>query len=170
MTKNQNQSQIQPQIVYFDKYKTYDGFKYINEFPDGWLLNEMAGTGRQCNNCHEYATWRGCFIGYCANCAREYFGERCKGFNGYGVEWFGHPNYESAYDSYLRNFDFDNFGQLEDNPDHTIEKHNLFRRSSTKTESKAADRDTDDDYEEDYKILEKKMLILKVMLYAISSK
>jgi hypothetical protein len=122
------------QIEYFENYKTYGGFKYHLGIPDEWILNELPDTGRECANCvgnngnnDGFAMWRGIVLGYCANCATTYCGTRCKGFNGYANEWYGNEQYESAYDKYLGNIDLENYGELEANPDDTMENHNRLK-------------------------------------------
>jgi hypothetical protein len=83
----------------------YDYQWYHEKFPKEWALYHLPETGPgQCNNCAEYGSVNGVFIGYCANCAVYcYEGSRCRGFMGDGVE---HSNeYKSAFDTYLKGVD-----------------------------------------------------------------
>jgi len=117
---------MKEQIERHATYKTYAGYKYHLNFPDDWILNELPETGRECWNCVGdgdhlgHAMWRKITLGYCSNCAMVYNGTRCRGFIGFGIE---EPNckYDSAFDLYLGYIDFDNFGDLADNPEHTME-------------------------------------------------
>jgi hypothetical protein len=114
------------QIERYATYKTYAGCKYHLNFPDEWILNELPHTGRQCWNCvghgglAGYATWRSIIIGYCANCAIDYDGQRGRGFLGFGIENKRYV-YESAFDLYLGDIDFENYGEVADNPEDTME-------------------------------------------------
>jgi len=114
-------------------YKTYRGFRYHLNFPDEWILYEKEDTGRACANCvgrpsqftglpdmTGFAMWRGIILGYCSNCAHhDYTYERGRGFMGDGVE---HPNTAvSAFDMYLGEIDFETLGDLDMNPDNTLE-------------------------------------------------
>ena len=115
-----------------DTYKTFCGFKYHLDFPDDWILNEKPDTGRQCWNCvgkpdqHDgFAMWRGIVLGYCANCVEDYEGERGKGFIGFGVENMEN-RYPSVFDLYLGVVDFENFGDLADNEEDTMENRQDF--------------------------------------------
>jgi hypothetical protein len=164
-------------VVYFDEYKTYNGFKYHLGFPDDWILDEMEDTGRQCDNCvgineerNGYAMWRGIILGYCVSCAREYNGTRCSGFNAHAAIY---PNqeYESPYNKYLGNIDLENYGDLEANPDDTMENHNLMKdefedeyykvdypQSEIDAQERACAEYTDSDYENDCALLEKALV------------
>jgi hypothetical protein len=110
-------------------YKTFGDFKYHLNMPDEWILNELPGTGRECLNCvgdrdhgdcDGFAMWRGIILGYCANCAKNYEGKRCRGFVGVGLE-SDLFEYQSAFDTYLGHVDFENYGCLADNEMHTME-------------------------------------------------
>jgi hypothetical protein len=110
-------------------YKTFGDFKYHLNFPDEWILNEIPSTGRECKNCvgnrehgdcDGFAMWRGIILGYCANCARDYDGNRGRGFVGLGIE-SDLFEYHSAFDTYLGYVDFENYGSLADNEEHTLE-------------------------------------------------
>jgi hypothetical protein len=110
-------------------YKTFGDFKYHLNFPDEWILNERPHTGRQCYNCVGngdnigYAMWRGIILGYCANCAETYDGKRGKGFLELGVE-VSKLKYPSAFKLYLGTVDFENYGDIADNEEDTLENHN----------------------------------------------
>jgi hypothetical protein len=112
-----------------EHYKTFNGFKYHPNMPDEWILNELPNTGRTCWNCvgnreqgfcNGFAMWRGIVLGYCTNCAHDYEGKRGRGFIGLGNEsdLFEYP---SAFDLYLGDVDFENYGDLAENEEDTIE-------------------------------------------------
>lgn len=113
-------------IERYDGYKVFGGFKYHLNFPDEWILDELPHTGRECWNCVGkdedcgYAMWRGIVLGYCANCALDYEGERGRGFCGFGIEAPRHK-YKSAFTLYLGEVDFESLGDLEANPEDTLE-------------------------------------------------
>ena len=113
-------------IERYEGYKVFEGFKYHLNFPDEWILDELPHTGRQCWNCVGkddhcgYAMWRGIVLGYCANCAVDYEGERGRGFWGCGIE-IHRDKYESAFTLYLGVVDFESLGDLSDNPEDTLE-------------------------------------------------
>lgn len=86
--------------------KTYRGFKYHSDFPDGWILDQKEGTGRDCANCvgtctedPGYAMWEGKIIGYCTRCAEEYEFKRGPGFIEHGKEQII-PDVLSVFDIY----------------------------------------------------------------------
>jgi hypothetical protein len=133
-------------IERYEGYKMFDGFKYHLNFPDEWILDELPYTGRQCWNCvgHGdkcgYAMWRGIVIGYCANCALSYEGERGRGFIGFGIEEL-RPEYKTACSLYLGGVDFETLGDLADNPEDTLENAREF------LEDIIADYGVDDDHD-----------------------
>ena len=152
MVRNKN-------IQYFPTYKVYNGIKYHRNFPDKWILNELPSTGRDCHNCigtngnHDgFAMWRKIVLGYCANCAESYEGTRGRGFYCYGIE-FDCPEYESAFSLYLGNVDFENYGDLQDNPMHTV-KNREFELARETIETVTIDHNHDHDHaytdEEEY--------------------
>ena len=112
-------------------YKVFGDFKYHLNFPDEWILHELQYTGRQCCNCigdgerNGYAMWRGIILGYCANCALTYEGERGRGFEGFGIEC---PRYQyiSACELYLGEVDLETLGDLAENPEDTMENRKEF--------------------------------------------
>jgi hypothetical protein len=115
-------------IERYETYKTFKGFKYHLNFPDEWILDEIPLTGRECWNCvgrpgkcDGFAMWRTIILGYCGNCAKDYDGERGKGFIGLGVEYDG-TSFDSAFDIYLGPIDFETYGDLADNEEDTVEK------------------------------------------------
>jgi hypothetical protein len=93
---------------YQDKY-LYDYQWYHEKFPEEWAVNHTQGTGPgQCNNCANYGSINGIFIGYCANCADYiYNGGRCRGFIDNGIEYNEErvSMYQSAFDTYLKDVD-----------------------------------------------------------------
>jgi hypothetical protein len=123
--------QSEAQIIICEGYKTYKGFKYHLNFPNEWILYEEEDTGRQCANCigtdgynDGYACWRGIILGYCANCAWFYNGIRGRGFQGRAVEVIKENNIgDSAFDTYLKNIDLENTGNLLDSTEDTMENH-----------------------------------------------
>lgn len=137
-------------IEYREGYKTYRGFKYHLNFPDEWILDEKEGTGRACwncvGNCPEkpgFAMWRGIILGYCANCAKDYDGERGCGFIGFGVE---NKEYHvlSAFDSYLEDVKLDEIGDVSAYPEDTLENHFQLKSSeNNRTIPNAEDDDCD---------------------------
>lgn len=145
------------EIVYVDnKYKTYNGFKYHLNFPNCWILDQKEDTGRQCTNCvgirddcSGYAMWRGIILGYCANCAIEYDYERGPGFYKNGLELCDESN-TNAFDLYLGKIDFETLGDLEVNPDDTMENREKTREViKTILESHSEDQNEYyDDYDE----------------------
>ena len=117
------------EIQYFPTYKTFDGFKYHLNYPDEWILCELPDTGRQCTNCvgdgnNGYAMWRGIILGYCANCARDYNHLRGRGFMCHGVE--SDCRGPSAFDLYLGEINWDNYGDVSVNPEDTMENRAEF--------------------------------------------
>ena len=134
-------------------HKTFGDFKYHLNMPDEWILNELPDTGRECWNCvgnrdhgdcDGFAMWRGIILGYCANCARAYEGKRCRGFIGLGLE-SDLFEYKSAFDTYLGNVDFENYGCLADNEYHTMEN----RKYDLEDIIQDYTGDMEDDLEED---------------------
>lgn len=118
-------------------YKTYRGFRYHLNFPDAWILDEKIGSGRECANCvgesfpltglpdmTGFAMWRGIILGYCTNCAEyDYNYERGPGFYEHGVEMQDNENSVNvtAFDMYLGEIEFEALGDLEMNPENTLE-------------------------------------------------
>jgi len=114
---NDGEYYFEEPVFYGDKY-LYDYAWYHEKFPVEWAVNHAAGTGpSQCENCDEYGSINGIFIGYCANCAQcDYKGERGRGFIESGIEVdeemcaqydipFYTGDYPSAYDTYLKDVD-----------------------------------------------------------------
>jgi hypothetical protein len=91
----------------------YDYQWYHEKFPKEWAMSHLPETGpRQCNNCAEYGSVNGVFIGYCANCAVYcYEGSRCRGFMGDGVELDN--EHLSAFDTYLEGVDITSIQPIE---------------------------------------------------------
>lgn len=70
-------------------YKTIDGHKYIDSFPNAWIKNEDKNAGpMNCSNCELHGCVSGIFIGYCLNCATKIY----KGERGNGYAWPNEPN------------------------------------------------------------------------------
>jgi len=57
---------------------SYYGIYYANSFQDEWALNHLPKTGpHECLDCLYHGTYKGIFIDYCMNCAKnEYKGTR----------------------------------------------------------------------------------------------
>ena len=57
---------------------SYYGIYYSNSFQDEWALNHLPKTGpHECLDCLYHGTYKGIFIDYCINCAKnEYKGTR----------------------------------------------------------------------------------------------
>ena len=55
---------------------SYYGIYYAPTFPEEWALNHLPKTGpHECLDCLYYGTYKGIFIDYCMNCAKN----ECKG-------------------------------------------------------------------------------------------
>jgi len=122
-------------ITISDSYKSYRGFKYHLNFPDEWILNEEPFTGRQCLNCvggdnlPGFAMWRGIILGYCANCALHYNGHRGRGFYAHAVEFIRSNNVgDSVFDTYLKDIDLENTGDILENPEDTMANHTQIKK------------------------------------------
>ena len=94
---------------YYGERYLYDYQWYHAKFPEEWATCHKEGTGPgQCNNCADYGSINGIFIGYCANCAMYvYEGSRGRGFIDVGVE-FNDNNVlgcASVFDTYLKDVD-----------------------------------------------------------------
>lgn len=91
-----------------DYYVAYDGYNYIDTFPQEWLLcqdDDLTGP-LHCGNCENYGSifQNGVhiFMGYCSNCALYiYMEKRGDGFYGfdntYLVEHYVYPDYLLKY-------------------------------------------------------------------------
>lgn len=93
--------------------------QYDIHFPLHWALdpmqleNDYVCGPSHCNNCLEYGSYRGVFIGYCLNCATEYGYERGNGFMTHGVECSegdGREPKNSVWNTYLKNVDLEKVG------------------------------------------------------------
>ena len=108
------------EIVEADKGTIYvlNGVAYDIHFPLEWAIHpkrfddNYASCPSDCNNCLEYGSYNGVFIGYCLNCARAYGYERGNGFETYGVERSGDGREEknSVWNTYLKNVKLDEIG------------------------------------------------------------
>jgi hypothetical protein len=90
-------------------YYSYDEELYCGTFPEEWVLDHLPDTGpKECKNCACYGSWNGVFLGYCANCAIVYNGERGNGFIDIGKEHdvIG----PSVFDTYLKDVTPDDVG------------------------------------------------------------
>ena len=92
-------------------YKTRKGIKYIKEFPDEWINDELDDTGpKNCIECVCYGSYKGIMIGYCVGCAERHETQRGNGFEEIGRE---HPDHDedsqSAWDTYLKDVDITTF-------------------------------------------------------------
>jgi len=108
-------------------WKTYRGFKYHAKFPEGWILDEKQGTGRDCPDCvgtclenPGYAMWEGKIIGYCTKCAEEYEFRRGPGFIYYGEEKII-PDVPSVFDIYLEGMDTESLYDAKIYPENMME-------------------------------------------------
>jgi hypothetical protein len=150
-----------PKIEYFPTHKTFCGVHYHLKFPDEWINDELPNTGRECYNCvganniSGYAMWRGIILGYCANCAKDYDYTRGRGFIGYGLEKNGRDHHQSAFNIYLGEIDWSNYGDLAMNPDHTLENREVFQKQECEEddadtyECSEIDDDSDDYFDEE---------------------
>jgi hypothetical protein len=93
--------------------------QYDIHFPLHWALdpkqleNGMICGPSDCNNCLEYGSYHGVFIGYCLNCATEYGYERGNGFMTHGVECsegYGREAKNSVWNTYLKDVNLENVG------------------------------------------------------------
>jgi hypothetical protein len=92
-------------------YYSYDEELYCGTFPEEWVLDHFPETGpRECGNCAYYGSWNGVFLGYCANCAIVYNGERGHGFIDIGKEIDYDTDYSSVFDTYLKDVTPDDVG------------------------------------------------------------
>lgn len=109
------------EIIQADKGTIYvlNGVAYDIHFPLEWAihpkrLNEnLLCCPSDCNNCLEYGSYNGVFIGYCVNCARYYNHERGYGFIETGEEFNQDKDYEeknSVWNTYLKNVKLDEIG------------------------------------------------------------
>jgi hypothetical protein len=92
-------------------FHQWDG-SYHDLFPNNWRDNHVAGTGPvDCLNCASFGCYEGEFIGYCANCATIYQGERGRGFIDTCTEFICDENqhYTSVFDTYLQTVEFAHF-------------------------------------------------------------
>ena len=107
------------------KYYTYDNELYDIHFPIEYAKNHLDVSGpKKCMNCADYGSWRGVFIGYCANCADIYNFERGNGMLWNGIENQGHPE-KSIFNTYLKDVDLEDVGDIEMNPSHIITDMNI---------------------------------------------
>jgi hypothetical protein len=114
------------EIRYFHTFKTYNDQLYALEFPDEWITSHIHGTGPECYNCQDSASWRGVIIGYCPNCAEEYDGfSRGPGFYSKAVEFpqKNCPKENSAFNTYLKGASLEDIGVIDFNLEHTIDAH-----------------------------------------------
>ena len=60
---------------------SYYGIYYANSFQEEWATNHLPKTGpHECLDCLYYGTYKGIFVDYCMNCAKnEYKGTRGQG-------------------------------------------------------------------------------------------
>jgi len=115
------------------QYYSYDEELYTSTFPREWVLTHDAdNTGpKHCNNCNYYGSWNGVFIGYCGNCAIYiYKGKRGCGFKEIGKETESfiddntcshlQENAIRATDTYLKNINFDEIGDVDFLDSHSL--------------------------------------------------
>jgi hypothetical protein len=95
-----------------EKQETYliGGIHYHSRFPREWAESHQRDSGpEECENCENYGSLAGIFIGYCANCAAyTYRGTRGRGILSTGIERMPVDNVtESIYDTYLSGLTLD---------------------------------------------------------------
>jgi hypothetical protein len=57
---------------------SYYGIYYASSFPTEWALNHLPKTGpHECLDCLYYGTYKGIFIDYCLNCAKNEYKDAC---------------------------------------------------------------------------------------------
>lgn len=137
------------EMLYFDNFKVYNNELYALTYPDSWIMTHKKGTGPECYNCLDHASWRGVLIGYCGNCAQQYEGyTRGPGFCGRAVEHKTSkcPEDHSAYNTYLKNTSLHNIGNIEFNPSHTIYDHIVWK-NTIETDAGSSDSDCVEDLE-----------------------
>ena len=102
-------------------YRIINGIKYINNFPQEWIDQELDECGpRNCINCLHIGTYKTIFIGYCIPCAELYNFERGNGLLETGKEVQGNPE-TSIWNTYLENVNLENLENLENNDDWLFE-------------------------------------------------
>jgi hypothetical protein len=95
-------------------YRTINGIKYINNFPQEWIDEEIENCGpRHCINCLHVGTYKAIFIGYCTSCAELYDFERGNGLLETGKEYEGNLE-TSIWNTYLENVNLENLENNED--------------------------------------------------------
>ena len=101
------------EIIDQGKYYSYNGELFTKTFPKEWAINQMAGTGTECDNCLCYGFWNGVFCAYCLNCADNmYEDSRGGGLYGYLHEGeCGDPdNKYAAANTYLKDIPLKEIG------------------------------------------------------------
>jgi hypothetical protein len=138
------------EMIYFDSFKVYNDELYALEYPDEWIMSHKKGTGPECYNCIDHASWRGVFIGYCGNCATAYEDfSRGPGFCGKAVEHnnIKCPPERSAYNTYLKNANLENIGSIDFNPCHTIHEHIVWKNNIEAENTDTTDSEDDETYD-----------------------
>lgn len=100
---------------------TYKGVVYVGTFPEEWAKTHLKNTGpNECGNCECFGSiYHGMrlngkmFLGYCANCAKDYNGERGRGLVGLGEENPDMSDYPSIYDTYMKGIDLTQLDAIE---------------------------------------------------------
>jgi hypothetical protein len=108
------------QIIYCGDHKQYYNYNeelYTATFPQEWASSHAPMSGpKECDNCRNYGSWNGVFIGYCINCANDpiYEGKRGRGMMSYGIELYATKQSKniSMYDSYFKDADLEKIGDL----------------------------------------------------------
>jgi hypothetical protein len=131
------------------QYYAYDGELYTATFPQEWVKSHSCdGTGpSKCKNCNIFGSWNGVFIGYCINCAEYVYNfERGKGFCIMGIETLNKGKGISVFNSYLKNIDLKDIGDVDfmnsmDVIDSHLERHvQLYFESSEYREKQCSDK------------------------------
>jgi hypothetical protein len=118
-------------------YYSYDEELYCGTFPTMWAETHAEGTGpKECGNCAYYGSWNGVFLGYCANCAYVYNGERCRGLIEVGIENDDNEvlDFPSIFDTYLEGVSLDDVGDTDFMDSFAVVKFEDFQTPSDESE------------------------------------
>ena len=141
---------------------TYNGVVYVGPFPEEWAKNHIPNTGpNECGNCVDYGSIcsgrKKMFLGYCANCARDYGGERGRGLIGFGEENPGMMCYPSIYDMYMKEVNLESLD--------TSEVSNVTKSTEFDMWYYESDMDMDEGEPSNYKVVVRNGVILDTDTY-----